>query len=158
RRAGRAPLMAVGRTLLQVVAITAMNVRNVPRRLGASLVVVVGIAGVVGVLVAVLAMSTGFRHTLASTGRPGRVIMLRAGADSELASGIGRDQATLLAALPAIARDAEGRPLASAELMVMVDLPRRGETEPNNVPFRGVAPAAFAIRDELVLVEGRRFE
>src|SRR5262249_46484872 len=56
------------------------------------------------------------------------------------------------------ARDAEGRPLASAELMVMVDLPRRGETEPNNVPFRGVAPAAFAIRDELRMVEGRRFE
>src|SRR5262249_13053838 len=83
RCAGRAPLMAtVGQTLRQVVAITALNVRNVPRRLGASLVVVVGIAGVVGVLVAVLAMSTGFRHTLASTGRPGRVIMLRAGSDS----------------------------------------------------------------------------
>ena len=58
---------------------------------------VIGIAGVVGVLVSVLAMSEGFRHTLASTGRPDRVILLRAGSDAELSSGVARDQATLLA-------------------------------------------------------------
>ena len=150
--------MAPLRTLRQVVAVTALNLRNVPHRPGASLVVVVGIAGVVGVLVAVLAMSTGFRHTLASTGRANRVIMLRSGSDSELSSGLARDQATLLVGLPAIARDGDGRPLASSELMVMVDLPRRGQTEPNNVPFRGVQPSAFAVRDEVTLVQGRRFE
>ena len=131
--------------------------RTIPSRLGTSLVVVVGIAGVVGVLVSVLAMAEGFRHTLASTGRPGRVIMLRAGSDSELSSGVGRDQATLLASLPGLARDGDGRPLASAELNVMVDLPKKGQRDPNNVPFRGVQPAAFGIRDELTLVEGRRF-
>jgi putative ABC transport system permease protein len=124
-----------------------MNLRNLPQRAGTSLVVIVGIAGVVGVLVAVLAMAEGFRHTLASTGRGDRVIMLRAGSDAELSSGVGRDQATLLAALPGVARDTAGRPEASAELVVMVDLPRRGERHPNNVPFRGVQPAAFAIRD-----------
>ena len=69
-----------------------------------------------------------------------------------------RDQATLLAALPGVARDAAGRPQASAELVVMVDLPRKGESNPNNVPFRGVQRAGFAIRDEARLVEGRRFE
>jgi putative ABC transport system permease protein len=120
-------------------------------------VVVVGIAGVVGVLVSVLAMAEGFRHTLASTGRQHRVIMLRAGSDAELSSGVARDQATLLGNLPTIARDAGGRALASAELVVMVDLPRKGEAAPNNVPFRGVQPAAFAIRDELRLVDGRPF-
>jgi len=145
------------RALNQIVQITLVNLRTIPTRLGTSLVVVVGIAGVVGVLVSVLAMSEGFRHTLASTGRPSRVIMLRAGSDSELSSGVARDQATLLASLPAVARDAAGRPLASAELNVMVDLPRKGERDPNNVPFRGVQPAAFAIRDELTLVEGRTF-
>ena len=134
-----------------------INLLTVPRRAGTSLVVVVGIAGVVGVLVSVLAMSEGFRHTLASTGRPERVIMLRAGSDAELSSGVARDQATLLAALPPIGRDARGRPLASAELVVMVDLPRKGESHPNNVPFRGVQPAAFDIRDEVRIVEGRRF-
>jgi putative ABC transport system permease protein len=142
----------------QVVQITAINLRTIPQRLGTSLVVVVGIAGVVGVLVSVLAMSEGFRYTLATTGRPNRVIMLRSGSDAELSSGVPREQAMLLATLPGVARDAEGRPLASAELMVMVDLPRRGETNPNNVPFRGVQPSAFAIRDELTIVEGRRFE
>jgi putative ABC transport system permease protein len=145
------------RALNQIAHITLINLRTIPRRLGTSLVVVIGIAGVVGVLVSVLAMSEGFRHTLASTGRPSRVIMLRAGSDAELSSGVARDQATLLATLPGLARDAAGRPLASAELVVMVDLPRKGEHDPNNVPFRGVQPAAFDIRDEIRIVEGRRF-
>jgi putative ABC transport system permease protein len=146
------------RTLTQIAAITLMNLRNLPSRVGTSLVVVVGIAGVVGVLVSVLAMSEGFRHTLASTGRGDRVIMLRAGSDAELSSGVARDQAIVLGSLPAIARDAAGRPLVSAEIVVMVDLPRKGQLDPNNVPFRGVQPAAFGIRDELTLVEGRHFE
>jgi len=146
------------RWLTQVVEITFLNLRTIPQRLGPSLVVVVGIAGVVGVLVSVMAMSEGFRHTLASTGRNDRVIMLRAGSDAEMSSGVQRDQAALLAALPGVARDAEGRPLASAELVVMVELPRKGETSPNNVPFRGVQPVAFAIRDEVRIVDGRRFE
>ena len=86
------------RWLNQVVAASrSINLRTIPQRLGTSLVVVVGIAGVVGVLVSVLAMSEGFRHTLASTGRRDRVIMLRAGSDAELSSGVAREQATLLA-------------------------------------------------------------
>jgi putative ABC transport system permease protein len=145
------------RTLHQIAMITLVNLRNLPQRLGTSLVVIVGIAGVAGVLVAVLSMSEGFRHTLASTGRGDRVIMLRAGSDAEMSSGISRDQTQLVASLPAVARDASGRPLASAELVVMVDLPRRGQTDPNNVPFRGVQPVAFTIREEVALVEGRRF-
>jgi putative ABC transport system permease protein len=146
------------RVFRQIAQITLVNLRNLPQRLGTSLVVIVGIAGVAGVLVSVLSMSEGFRHTLASTGREDRVILLRAGSDAEMSSNVSRDQAVLLAALPAVARDGAGRPLASAELVVMVDLPRRGQTDPNNVPFRGVQPAAFAIRDEVRLVEGRVFE
>jgi putative ABC transport system permease protein len=146
------------RALNQVAAITLLNLFTLPQRLGTALVVVVGIAGVVGVLVSVLAMAEGFRHTLASTGRPDRVILLRAGSDAELSSGVPRDAAVLLATLPGVARDPTGRPLASAELVVMVDLPRRGETEPNNVPFRGVQPTAFDVRDEVRIVEGRPFQ
>jgi putative ABC transport system permease protein len=144
--------------LNQVAQITLINLQTVPRRLGTSLVVVIGIAGVVGVLVSVLAMAEGFRHTLASTGRSTRVMMLRAGSDAELSSGVARDQAIVLGSLPAIARDGGGRPLASAEIVVMVDLPRKGQVDPNNVPFRGVQSAAFGIRDELTLVDGRHFE
>src|SRR5262244_3894290 len=144
--------------LNQILQITLINLRNVPSRLGTSLVVVVGIAGVVGVLVSVLAMGEGFRHTLASTGRPTRVIMLRAGSDTEMSSGVARDQATLLGALPGVARDEAGRPLISSELAVMVERPRHGQTDSNYVPFRGVQPAAFAIRDEVRIVEGRLYE
>jgi putative ABC transport system permease protein len=146
------------RSLHQIAAITLLNLRTLPQRVGPSLVVVVGIAGVVGVLVSVLAMSEGFRHTLASTGRPDRVILLRAGSDAELSSGVPRDAAVLLATLPGVARDPGGQPLASAELVVMVDLPRHGETEPNNVPFRGVQPTAFGVRDEVRIVDGRPFQ
>jgi putative ABC transport system permease protein len=145
------------RWLNQTIALTFITLHTIPQRLGTSLVVVIGITGVVGVLVSVLAMSEGFRHTLASTGRHDRVIMLRAGSDAELSSGLERAQVTLVMPLAGVARDAGGHPLASAELMVMVDLPRRGQTDPNNVPFRGVQPTAFAIRDELTLVSGRRF-
>jgi putative ABC transport system permease protein len=146
------------RGLRQVAAITWVNIRTIPERPGTSLVVVIGLAGVVAVLVSVLAMGEGFRHTLASTGRPGRVIMLRSGSDAELSSGVAREQAALLTILSGIRRGPEGQPLASAEAMVMVDLPRPGETEPNNVAFRGVQPTAFAIRDEVHLVTGRRFQ
>ena len=91
--------------LNQVLQITLVNVRSIPQRIGPSLVVVIGIAGVVGVLVSVLAMAEGFRHTLASAGRPSRIIALRAGSDAEMSSGVTRDQAVLLAALPGIAPD-----------------------------------------------------
>ena len=141
----------------QILEITLISLSTIPQRLGSSLVIVVGIAGVVGVLVSVMAMAEGFRHTLASTGRPDRVIMLRAGSDAEMSSGVDRDQSVLLAALPGVARGADSRPLASAELVVMVELPRRGEASPNNIPFRGIQPAAFAIRDELRIVDGRSF-
>src|SRR5215471_20461711 len=146
------------RWLNQVAELTCIALWTIPQRAGASLVIVIGIAGVVGVLVSVLAMSEGFRHTLASTGRRDRVILLRAGSDAELSSGLDRDQVTLVAPLSGVARDPGGRPLASAELMVMVDLPRQGQRELHNVPFRGVQPAAFTIRDELKMVSGRRFE
>ncbi|HEY5863984.1 MAG TPA: ABC transporter permease, partial [Candidatus Tectomicrobia bacterium] len=146
------------RWLNQTAELTLITLWTIPQRLGTSLVIVIGIAGVVGVLVSVLAMSEGFRHTLASTGRHDRVIMLRAGSDAELSSGLERTQVSLVAPLRGIRRDPAGQPLASAELMVMVDLPRKGQTDPNNVPFRGVQPAAFAIRDELKMLSGRRFE
>src|SRR5262249_57763471 len=96
--------------LRQVARIALVNLLSVPERLGTSLVVVVGIAGVVSVLVSVLAMAEGFRHTLASTGRPDRVILLRSGSDAEMSSGISREHAALLASLPGIARDASRRP------------------------------------------------
>src|SRR5215471_3850496 len=98
------------RWLNQIAELIFITLSTIPQRLGASLVIVIGIAGVVGVLVSVLAMAEGVRHTLASTGRLDRVIVLRAGSDSELSSAIPRDQAMLLLNLPGVRRDAQGQP------------------------------------------------
>ncbi|GAB3001123.1 membrane protein [Arenimonas maotaiensis] len=144
-------------TFTQVREIVLMNLRSIPQRLGASLVIVIGIAGVVGVLVAMLSMSTGLNKTLTATGDPDRAIVLRGGANGELASFLERASVTQIKQDPAIARGADGLPVASAELIVITEVPRKGERSGANVSLRGVEPAGFTLRPELKLLEGRRF-
>ena len=136
---------------------TKIGIAGLPQRWGASLVIVVGIAGVVGVLVAMLAMGEGFKATLASTGSDDSAILLRAGSQAETNSVISRDQAPLLTTLPGIAQGKDGKPLASPELSQVVNLPSMADGTDANVQFRGVGPAGWAIRPELKIVEGRRF-
>ena len=102
--------------LKQILSITMLGLRSIPERLGPSLVIVVGLAGVVAVFTALLAMATGFESTLESTGRPDVALILRGGSQAELNSGISRDQGTLIKQAPGIAQGADGKPLASAEL------------------------------------------
>lgn len=144
-------------TFTQVREIVLMNLRSIPQRLGASLVIVIGIAGVVGVLVAMLSMSTGLNKTLTATGDPDRAIVLRGGANGELASFLERASVTQIKQDPAIARGADRLPVASAELIVITEVPRKGERSGANVSLRGVEPAGFMLRPELKLLEGRRF-
>lgn len=145
-------------TIRQTREIVLMNLRSIPQRLGASLVIVVGIAGVVGVLVAMLSMSSGLSKTLNATGRDDRVVVLRGGANAELSSFLDRASATLVKQDPAIARNADGLPLASGELIVITEVPRIGQRTGANVSLRGVEPNGFALRPELRIVEGRRFK
>lgn len=145
------------RALKQIIAIAWMNLRNIPQRLGTSLVIVIGIAGVVGVLVALLAMGEGFRATLAGTGSDERAIVLREGANAELSSGLTREQADLLKRLPGVQRDAAGEPVASAELLVIADLPKASTGSAANAQVRGVQPEAFALRPQVRIIEGRNF-
>ena len=107
--------------LRQTLAVTAMGLRGLPSRLGNSLVIVTGIAGVVAVLVSVLAMSTGFRKTVANTGADDRAIVLRGGSNAELSSALAREQAQTIMEAAQVRRDSEGRPLASAEAVVIVN-------------------------------------
>jgi putative ABC transport system permease protein len=118
---------------------------------------VVGIAGVVAVLVAMLSMSTGLRKTLSSTGEMDRALVLRAGANAELSSFLDRAATTLIKQDPAVARGADGLPLASAELIVIAEVPRFGQRTGANVSLRGVEPAGIAMRPEWRLVAGRPF-
>lgn len=143
----------------QILTITWMNLRAIPQRLGSSLVIVIGIAGVVGVLVALLSMSQGFGATLKATGKTDRALFLAGGVTGELSSTLLGDVLPLLRELPGIRKDAEGRSMASAELVVITEL-RRGEGAQRadvNVSLRGVEPMGLSIRPEVKLVEGRWF-
>lgn len=140
----------------QVAAVALFNLRTIPERKGAAITAIVGIAGVVAVLVGVLAIAEGFRRTMTVSGTPDVAVVLRAGADTEMTSNLPREDATIIADAPGIARGAEGA-LISAELFVIIDLPKRTTGTGANVPLRGVGPAAFDVRGDMRIVQGRRF-
>jgi putative ABC transport system permease protein len=149
--------MALTRTGRQAWSVTKVGIATIPQRLGSSSVIIVGIAGVVGVLVALLAMAEGFRHTLAATGDAETAIVLRGGATAELSSGVGRDEVTLIEQLPGILKDAKGKPIASPELVVVANIPKKGTATDANVEIRGVGEQAFALRPNVRIVSGRTF-
>ncbi len=144
------------RFLSQVFTMIALTLRTVPRRAGSSLVAVTGVAGVVVVFVAVLSIAEGFRAALAGAGSPDTAIVMRGGSDTELSSGLPLESTRVIKDAPGVRRSAEGA-VASAELFVVVDVPKRSTGTPANVPLRGVEPAAFGVRDEVRIVEGRTF-
>lgn len=155
--------MAMTNWFSQVAAVTATAVRTIPQRRGSSLATVAGIAGVVAVMVAVLSIGEGFRKALRTAGSPDNALVLRAGSDSEMMSVLLGDAVEIIAQAPGVARGpvdgaAAEAPLASGELFVVVDLPKRSTGTPANVPLRGVQPAAFSTRQNLRIVEGRKFE
>jgi len=142
--------------LSQVFAVTGLNLRTLGQRRGASLATVFGVAGVVAVLVAVLSIAEGFRRTMTVAGSPDTAIVLRSGSDTEMTSGLQRDDTNVIAEAPGIRR-AGRTPAASAELYVIIDLPKRSTGTFANVPLRGIQPGAYQVRDEVKVVEGRRF-
>ena len=144
--------------LAQIFAITGINIKSIPERWATSLVIVIGLAGVVAVFTALLAMANGFSSTLRATGRQDAVIMMRGGSDAELNSGLDREQTDLLKHMPGIRLGADGKPQSSAEMMVIAELIRKDDTKNGaNITVRGVDPAAFALRPNLRIVNGRNF-
>lgn len=148
--------MGLRRWFSQVWAVTLLNLRTIGQRRGSSAATVFGVAGVVMVFVAVLSIAEGFHATLAATGSPAGVIVMRGGSDSEMTSAISRDNARIIADGPGVQRTAQGE-TASAELYVVVGLPKRSTRTDANVPLRGVQPGAFAVRNDVHLVAGRLF-
>ena len=143
--------------LRQAGALAWTGLSTLHLRLGSSLVIVVGIAGVVGVLVSLLAMRDGFQATLAATGRVDEAIVLRGGANSELSSRLTREEATLIGQAPGILGGSDGRPLVSAEVVLVVNLPKKATGTDSNVELRGVGPRALALRSHVRVIEGRPF-
>jgi putative ABC transport system permease protein len=141
----------------QLVALTSMAIQTLPQRAGSSSVIVIGIAGVVAVLVSVLAMATGFRHTVADSGRPDRVIVLRGGSDAELNSNVTRSDIDTIANAPGLAKDADRKALLSPELITVVNVPKIATGDDSNVTLRGVGLQLQKVRPELKIVDGRMF-
>jgi putative ABC transport system permease protein len=146
------------RWLVQIVEITWMSLATIPQRLGSALVIVAGIAGVVGVLVALLAISEGFQSVLAEAGRLDDAIVLRKGASAELNSGLSREDVVLVAQAPGVLRNSSGIPIASAEVVVVANLQKRSSGTDANVEIRGVGQRVWELRRDARIIEGRRFE
>jgi putative ABC transport system permease protein len=146
----------MGSWLHQTVAVTWLNLRTVQRRLGASAVAIVGIAAVVVVLVAVLSIATGFQAVMRGTGSPQRALVLRSGANSEMVSGLDGRAVNVIGQAPGLAAD-HRTSLASADLYVLIDIPKRSTGTTANVPMRGIEPVGLRVRDEMSIVDGRMF-
>lgn len=141
----------------QVSAVTSMNLRSLPQRFWPSVATVVAVALVVGVLLGFLALSNGFRQTLNGTGSDDVVVFARKGAGGELNSILGREQQQLIEEAPGLAKGADGKPLASAELYVIVNGKRKSTGLKANLPLRGVGPNAQLVRSNIAIAEGRMF-
>ncbi len=144
------------RWLSQVTSITLFNLRSMMQRKGSAAAAIFGIAGVVLVFVAVLSIAQGFRHAMTASGREDTAIVMRSGATSEMMSGLAREETRIIAETDGVARSSLGQ-VASPELFVIIDLPKRSTNTSANVPLRGVEEPAFEVRDGLQVVEGRSF-
>jgi putative ABC transport system permease protein len=140
----------------QLASVTKFSLLTLPERKGAATAAAFGICGVVAVLVGVLSIGQGFRHAMTVAGSPSTVLVLRGGADTEMVSIFGGQSVRLIVDAPGLARSPEG-PAASAELFVIINLPKRSTGTDANVPIRGVQPASFRVREGLRIIAGRRF-
>jgi putative ABC transport system permease protein len=143
--------------LAQVASVTKFGLLSIPQRRGSVSAAVIGIAGVVAVLVGVLSIAVGFRKTMDASGAPDAAIVLRSGAENEMVSGFLRENTRIIAGAPGLALSDKGS-LASPELFVIINLPKRSTGTDANVPLRGVEDQAFKVRENFKIVEGRRFE
>jgi putative ABC transport system permease protein len=143
--------------LTQIGTVTLLNLKTIPRRMGSSTVAIIGIAGVVIVFVAVLSMAQGFFNAMHSAGAPDRALVMRSGADDEMTSGLSGPQTDIIKQAPGILRDRQ-RAIASAELFVIIDLPKQSTHTAANVPMRGIEPTTLEVRREAKLVAGRMLQ
>ena len=141
----------------QIFSVAWLSIRTIRQRLGSSAVAVVGIAGVVIVFVAVLSIAEGFQAAMKTAGQPDRALIMRGGASDEMSSGLDGEAVEVMKQAPGIRRD-NNQALASPELYVIVDLPKRSTMTPANVPLRGITPVTQQVRYDARIVQGRMLE
>src|SRR5271166_5004059 len=133
------------------------NIRNLRQRWKVTLLAIFGMGLVVAVFVTLLAMENGFRIALRSTGSPRNGIITQRGSTSELTSWINIADANVIEADPHVARDSAGKAMASCEVVILANKPRRSDNQPANITMRGVPPAVFNVRNNVKIVQGRNF-
>ena len=133
------------------------NFRSIKERWTSTIVAVLGIAGTVGVFVAMLSLARGFRATLVASGSPGNALIMRAGSSSEMMGGITLDSIRVAQDAPGVARDQNG-PLVTQEVVGVVPFPLVSTGTDANVQVRGVAPNVLTIRNFAKIVQGRMFQ
>jgi len=134
------------------------NIRNLRQRWKVTLLAIFGIALVVAAVVVIASMSAGFQAALRSTGTDNNAIVTQRGSLSELSSWISIGNAQTIMTDPRIARDSNGTPLASCEIVIITSKPKKTDNQPTNITMRGVTPQAFKVRNAIKLAEGRMFE
>jgi putative ABC transport system permease protein len=132
------------------------NLRSVRARWTSAIVAVLGIAGTVGVFVAMLSLAHGFKATLVSSGSEDNAIIVRAGATSELTSGVALDSVKIIQDAPGIAHGSEG-PLVTPEVIIVAPIPLISTGTDANVQVRGVSKNVLEIRRQIRMIEGRMF-
>jgi putative ABC transport system permease protein len=134
------------------------NIRNLRQRWKVTLLAIFGIGLVVAAVVVIASMAAGFQAALRSTGSDNNAIVTQRGSLSELTSWISIGNAQTIMTDPRIARDTNGSPLASCEIVIIASKPKKTDNQPTNITLRGVTPNAFKVRNGIKLVEGRMFE
>jgi putative ABC transport system permease protein len=143
--------------LLQVVAVTTINLKSIRQRLWLSLSTIIAVALVVMVLLAFLAMAYGFQRTIAGSGSEDIAVVMRAGSQAEINSTVSRDQVRLIEDGPGIAKGADGKPLISPELYLVVDGVKRTTKTKANLPLRGIGERGAVLRQGITIISGRMF-
>jgi putative ABC transport system permease protein len=152
--------MLLFRTGAQARSVAGVGISTLAQRLGSSAVIVVGIAGVVGVLVALLAMAEGYAQTLRNSGSLDTAIVMRGASANEVSSSLSREDIVQIEQAPGVARNAKGEPIISAETVVAANLPIKGSKtgDAGSAQVRGISEAAFAVRPNVKIIEGKTFQ
>ncbi|HEY4340888.1 MAG TPA: ABC transporter permease [Steroidobacteraceae bacterium] len=142
---------------MQLLALSELNLRSLPRRIGSCLVIVIGIAGVVAVFISILSLALGFRNTITNTGQADRAVVTSRGT-TEGFSSLSRDDVRAIAGATGVRSDAAGNQIASAEVVVLTAVSKKSNQADAFVTVRGIGPAAFLTRREFRLATGRMFK
>lgn len=131
--------------------------RNLWTRKLTTILTAAGMGLVVFVFAAVLMLDAGLKKTMVGTGSFDNVVMIRKGSETEIQSGVSRDQASLVESMSNIARGPDGKPVVSKESLILISLNKKGQQRGSNIVTRGISPLGLTMRPQAKIIRGRLF-